>query len=127
MPANVHRTVPMPCGICGVTFAARLCDMGTPRQGKFCSRKCVAVHRSRLSKERGICVTPESNPSERVRAQGLINMRVRRGAIARPSCCSECGKPGRVDAHHEDYAKPDEVEWLCRSCHMKRHWRRKVA
>ena len=70
------------------------------------------------------CVTPESEPAERIRANGLVNMRVRRGAMARPDRCTQCGNRGRVDAYHEDYSKPDAVEWLCRSCHMKRHWKK---
>ncbi len=31
-----------------------------------------------------------------------------------------CGKL-KVDAHHEDYAKPLVVKWLCRSCHVSLH------
>ena len=27
----------------------------------------------------------------------------------------------KVIAHHEDYDKPLDVMWLCRSCHVKRH------
>lgn len=71
--------------------------------------------------------TPTSTKPERVRAAGLVNMRIRRGAMERPPACTQCGKMGRVDAHHEDYAKPDQVEFLCRSCHMKRHRVRKAS
>jgi len=62
--------------------------------------------------------------AEKLRANALVNKRVRRGRLARPTACTHCGKEGRVDAHHEDYAKPADIEWLCRSCHMKRHHRR---
>ena len=68
---------------------------------------------------------PESDRPGRVRANGLINMRVRRGRLDRPTACTQCGKTARVDGHHEDYAKPADIEWLCRSCHMKRHHKRK--
>lgn len=57
-----------------------------------------------------------------IRADGLINMRRRRGRLARPDRCSQCGRVGKVDGHHDDYQKADEVLWLCRSCHMKRHF-----
>jgi ribosomal protein L40E len=51
--------------------------------------------------------------------------------LVRPDKCSRCGAvpgwrttadgrtvPG-IEAHHEDYEKPFEVEWLCRKCHAK--------
>ena len=47
---------------------------------------------------------------------------VRTGKLTRPESCPRCaGKGVRVDAHHEDYARPLEVEWLCRPCHLWRH------
>lgn len=33
--------------------------------------------------------------------------------------CAECGAL-KVEAHHEDYAKPLDVIWLCRRCHSRR-------
>ena len=33
--------------------------------------------------------------------------------------CEICGE--NAHAHHEDYAKPLEVNWLCRSHHAERH------
>ena len=64
---------------------------------------------------------PPGTQAEKVRASGLINMRLRRGAMTRPVKCDECGKGCRPDAHHDDYRMPDRVRWLCRSCHMKWH------
>lgn len=93
----------------------------------MCSLRCAASDPERLAKIRASKVTPESSRQLRVRAQGLVNSRIKRGAIERPNACAECGKVGRVDAHHEDYAKPAEVEFLCRSCHMKRHTKHRAA
>jgi len=40
--------------------------------------------------------------------------------LVRPEGCEDCG--GRSPhAHHKDYSKPLEVDWLCSSCHGKRH------
>ena len=35
--------------------------------------------------------------------------------------CDVCGSDKSVDAHHEDYTKPLEVDWLCRKCHIQLH------
>jgi hypothetical protein len=31
--------------------------------------------------------------------------------------CSWCGKPGKLERHHPDYAKPLEIVWVCLACH----------
>lgn len=92
-------------------------------QGKVCSVKCRCILGQRKKKEVVQCVTPPyKDLRERNRAHGLINMRIRRGKLVRPTHCPKCGQQKRVDAHHKDYTKPDEIEWVCRSCHMKEHY-----
>jgi ribosomal protein S27AE len=49
-----------------------------------------------------------------------VNYAVKAGRLQRNPACERCGKPSR-DAHHDDYAKPLDVMWLCRSCHYARH------
>jgi len=34
--------------------------------------------------------------------------------------CTVCGAM-KSEAHHEDYSKPLEVTWLCRTCHKAEH------
>lgn len=34
--------------------------------------------------------------------------------------CEQCGDPKAV-GHHEDYDRPLDLIWLCRSCHRKNH------
>lgn len=49
------------------------------------------------------------------------------GRIVRPNQCERCGQnPGTgrdgrslLHAHHHDYSKPLDVEWLCVKCHRK--------
>jgi len=104
------------CRACSKEFYARKADVLKGRAGHFCSKRC-----SGHADKNYFRYTPESTRKERVRANGLITMRVRRGLLVRPTECEQCHKICRPDAHHEDYKKPDQVEWLCRSCHMKRH------
>ena len=43
---------------------------------------------------------------------------IQTGALV-PQPCEVCG--GAAEAHHEDYAKPLDVRWLCRPHHMAEH------
>ncbi len=45
-----------------------------------------------------------------------------------PRRCEKCKKRHHdIHAHHDDYAKPLEVRWLCRSCHFRLHGELKRA
>lgn len=64
-------------------------------------------------------VTPELRI--KLRARNRVKAALDRGILTRPIACGDCRRPGPVDAHHEDYGKPLDVEWLCRTCHRDRH------
>ena len=114
-----HRRVGTQCVVCGATFLARTISQKSGA-GTTCSRKCAGQRGARAANERR--PTCPERIALQVRVAGFINMRIRRGLLVRPDHCSKCGKETRVDGHHEDYDKPAEVEWLCRSCHMTRHF-----
>jgi len=61
------------------------------------------------------------------KARARLRKAVESGRIIRPEKCGECGEGGRIDAHHRDYDLPYEVEWLCRLCHGRRHWKENSA
>lgn len=60
------------------------------------------------------------NPEKR-RAQVAVSNAIRDGHLVKPAACSICRTipdTGRkLQAHHVDYSKPLEVEWLCTDCH----------
>lgn len=58
---------------------------------------------------------------ERVKCRQAVIDAKRKGTIKVPSKCSAWGKDAKVHAHHEDYSKPLDIIWLCRSCHRKLH------
>lgn len=49
---------------------------------------------------------------------------LRTGELVRAEVCERCGKTAEengkgLDGHHDDYSKPLDVEWLCKSCHSR--------
>lgn len=60
----------------------------------------------------------QKNPEKR-KAHNILNTALHAGKITRQPC-QVCGSTQRVEAHHEDYSKPLEVEWLCRKHHLEK-------
>lgn len=52
-------------------------------------------------------------------ARSLVSSAIKCGRMVRKPC-EVCGSK-KSEAHHEDYSKPLEVNWLCRTHHMERH------
>ena len=56
---------------------------------------------------------------ERVKARDVAGNAIRRGKLT-PLCCEKCGA-SEVQAHHDDYAYPLDVRWLCVLHHNEAH------
>lgn len=62
-------------------------------------------------------------------AQNKVENAIQRGRLTRPTICERCGREphpfrdGRsaIQAHHHDYGKPLDVQWLCQPCHHQVH------
>jgi hypothetical protein len=58
-------------------------------------------------------------------ARRIVRSAIHRGDLVRPDSCERCGAtpgPGidgrtRIQAHHADYSRPLDVEWICAMCH----------
>ena len=57
---------------------------------------------------------------EEKKRKAAIAVNVAREAkkLRAPAVCERCDRPGRTNAHHHDYDRPLDVEWLCNPCHF---------
>jgi hypothetical protein len=64
-----------------------------------------------------------TNPEARRRklARMAAARAMRRGRIVRPLFCTDCNQEAELEMHHDDYAQPLQIRWLCKPCHRKRH------
>lgn len=61
------------------------------------------------------------NPVKRL-ANMMVGNAVRDGRLVKPQSCEDCkSTPKRLHGHHDDYAMPLKVRWLCPGCHNKWH------
>lgn len=54
-------------------------------------------------------------------AHNVVNAAIRDGKLIKPEACESCGSNKKIEAHHCDYTKPYDVNWLCESCHKEWH------
>jgi hypothetical protein len=60
---------------------------------------------------------------EKVRARLAVTNAVASGRLVKGECAELSAGDclGRIEAHHVDYARPLDVEWLCARHHKRRH------
>lgn len=63
--------------------------------------------------------------NQRIEARRIAMYAVQRGELEKKPC-ERCGAL-KVEAHHHDYSKPLDVEWLCKKCHNKEHVKLRAA
>lgn len=100
-----------------------------------CKECCKAADKQRRAdkpeeiraydRERGNRVSPEQRAEYRkkypikIKAHKAVETAVRRGDLLKQPC-EVCGSDNSM-AHHDDYAKPLEVRWLCQVHHKEWH------
>src|SRR5690606_1514330 len=43
------------------------------------------------------------------------------GKLIKPVQCESCSEEKELEAHHSNYNKPLDVQWLCKQCHENTH------
>ena len=114
-----------------------ICECGKQKKStrKFYCEDCLTErkrNRSRIAsqkrrdilKENGFISAPEAlsekEKSMRKAARNYLNRLIRKGLVTRLNC-EICGSNKNIEAHHDDYARPLEVKWLCRVHHDEHH------
>lgn len=54
-------------------------------------------------------------------ARKAVLYAIRTGKMVRPSTCESCRRACKPQAHHADYARKLDVQWLCTRCHGRQH------
>ena len=85
--------------------------------GKYRSPEAIARRKVKLAAKR---LSPERKLQYKARC--AVSNAVRDGKLVRPTICPQCDDECMVEAHHPDYTKPLEVEWLCAPCHQAEHF-----
>lgn len=83
-------------------------------------KKYAKTEAGKKSFERARLKWQEANLDKRA-AHVILGNAVRDGRVSKPDTCSKCGYNGRIEGHHDDYALPLDVTWLCRKCHVAEH------
>lgn len=93
-----------------------------------------AVRERKRAKDRRYRTMPSTRAQARARgamvratpkhaARMALRRAVKRGDLSRPSACERCGRDTKPHAHHADYSRPLDVQWLCPLCHGHAHRR----
>lgn len=59
--------------------------------------------------------------AQKERARQKTKTAIANDTLSKPEKCERCGGGGELEAHHHDYSKPLDVEFLCRDCHVDSH------
>jgi hypothetical protein len=96
------------CQICGREFEA------SADRSKYCQGRCFRKKEAIYSRARYSTFSPA-----RRRASALVATARYQGRLV-PQPCEVCGRSYSI-AHHDDYAAPLAVRWLCRAHHRQHH------
>lgn len=95
------------------------CDNPLEPNRKHKQAYCKSCHAAWMRNNRPRHSDLEPEQRKKANARSYLNVYVRRGKILKQPC-SICNA-AKAEAHHNDYTKPLEVIWYCRSCHLLLH------
>lgn len=118
------------CKVCQNTYSRSWSAKPINKEQKaITSKEYNKTHRDELAanarwyykNHREKCILRQvSKPYEKRLATWTVKDAIKVGRLTRPIRCL-CGSSRNIEAHHVDYSKPLDVEWLCSVCHKARH------
>lgn len=86
---------------------------------KICKRAQVRASPNRKTNLARYQREKRATPEGRLkwRARKLVERALVKGTLVRGACAVALECEGRIEAHHEDYAEPLAVDWLCSKHH----------
>lgn len=97
----------------GLQWMCRRCQVVANRQARYRNPE-----RAKRDWRRQNARRRDAAP-EKQRVHQVVARAIKRGELVRPAQCAECGREGRIEAHHEDYSRPLDVVWCCPRCHAR--------
>lgn len=107
-----------PCSNCGKleTYAIKLCKYCYGKAWESKNKDRVVVYRKRNRSS-----YPEKHAARRIFYEAIRVGKIIRSTICSRAIFSDLSCRGRIEAHHYDYDKPLDVEWLCFAHHNQVH------
>ena len=66
----------------------------------------------------------EEDKALRIAARNYLQCMLKKGLVQRQDC-EVCGSKENIEGHHDDYTKPLDVRWLCKTHHVEHHFNEK--
>jgi hypothetical protein len=110
----------------GLCLCCKSCDLARTRIWRFAnSEKFRISQRTSRQTPEGRIRTSRNSAAYRTRypdkdhAGSRVRYAIKTGRLVRRPCLF-CGSP-ETEAHHDDYSKPLNIEWLCQKHHREVH------
>jgi len=108
------------CRNCHIRTAIRTRDKDNTNRIRRESMRRTRAKEPEKYRERERIAAKRRPKDIRYYARLYLKSALKGGIISKPERCSKCGLIKKLTAHHKDYMKPLEVEWLCYECHRNK-------
>ena len=95
--------------------------LSCPRCGDLCDIDDVICPNCDASLFEAWTKAMQARTALAAKARQAVQYAIKKGALTRGPCAHQGCCRGQIEAHHEDYAQPLDVVWLCLKHHRDLH------